>query len=70
VKTRRIIVDGVKDHIIPCISRKKTAKDMWKALMKLYQSDNQSRKMLLREKLRSTKMAKRELVVTYLTKFT
>jgi hypothetical protein len=26
--------------------------------------------MLLKEKLRSTKMAKRELVVTYLTKFT
>jgi hypothetical protein len=26
--------------------------------------------MLLREKLRSTKMAKGELVVTYLTKFT
>jgi hypothetical protein len=70
VKARRIIVDGVKDHIIPHLSGKKTAKDMWEALVKLYQSDNQSRKMLLREKLRSTKMAKGELVVTYLTKFT
>jgi hypothetical protein len=36
----------------------------------LYQSNNQSRKMLLREKLKSTKMARGELVVTYLTKFT
>jgi hypothetical protein len=70
VKTRRIIVDGVKDHIIPHLSGKKTTKDMWEALVKLYQSDNQSRKMLLREKLRSTKMAKGESVVTYLTKFT
>jgi len=70
VKARRIIVDGVKVHIIPHLFGKKTSKNMWKALMKLYQSDNQSGKMLLREKLRSTKMAKGESVVTYLTKFT
>jgi hypothetical protein len=70
VKARRIIVNGVKDHNIPHLSGKNIAKDMWEALLKLYQSDNQSRQMLLREKLRSTKMAKGELVVTYLTKFT
>jgi 2-phosphoglycerate kinase len=70
VKPRRIIVDGVKDHIIPHLFGKKTMKDMWKALVKLYQSDNKSRKMLLREKLRSMKMDKGESVVTYLTKFT
>jgi hypothetical protein len=70
VKARRILVDGVKDHIIPHLSGKKTTREMWEALVKLYQSDNQSRKMLLREKLRSTKMAKGESVVTYLTKFT
>jgi hypothetical protein len=33
VKTRRISVDGVKDHIIPHLSGKKTAKDMWEALV-------------------------------------
>ena len=70
VKVRRIILDGVKDHIIPHLYGKKKMKDMWEALVKLYQSDNQRRKMLLRENLRSTKMAKGELVVTYLTKFT
>jgi hypothetical protein len=70
VNTRRIIVNGVKDHIIPHMPGKKTTKDMWEALVKLYQFDNQRRKMLLREKLRSTKMAKGESVVTYLTKFT
>jgi hypothetical protein len=63
-------VDVVKDHIIPHLSGKKTTKDMWEALGKLYQPDNQSRKMLLREKLKSTKMAKGKSVVTYLTKFT
>jgi hypothetical protein len=49
VKAKRILVDGVKDHIIPHFSGKKTTKDMWEALVKLYQSENQSRKMLLRE---------------------
>jgi hypothetical protein len=43
---------------------------MWEALVKLYQSDNQSRKMLRREKLRSAKMARGESIVRYLTKFT
>ena len=61
VKTRRIIVDGVKYHIIPHLSSKKIAKEMW---------DAQSRKMLLKEKLRSKKMARGDLVATYLTKFT
>ena len=36
VKTRRIIVDGVKYHIIHHLSNKKTTKDMWEALVKLY----------------------------------
>jgi hypothetical protein len=70
VKARRILVDGVKDHIIPQLFGKKTTKDMWEALVKIYLSENQSRKMLLREKMRSTKMAKGESLVTYLTKFT
>ena len=38
-KAKRIIVNGVKEHIIPHLSGKKTTKDMWEALVKLYQSD-------------------------------
>jgi hypothetical protein len=70
VKARRIIVDGVKDQIIPHLSGKETTKEMWDTQVKLYQLDNHSRKMLLREKLRRMNIAKGELVVTYLTKFT
>jgi hypothetical protein len=70
VKARQIIIDGVKNHIIHHLSSKKTAKDMWEALVKLYQLDNQSEKTLLKEKLRSTKMVRGESVVTYLTMFT
>jgi hypothetical protein len=70
VNPRRIIIDGVKDHIIPHLSGKKTAKEMWQSLTKLYESNNQSRKMMLGEKLKSTKTARGETVATYLTKFT
>jgi len=36
VRARRMIVDGIKDHIIPHLFGKKTTKDMWEALVKLY----------------------------------
>ena len=42
-----IILDGVKDHIIPHLFRKKTTLEMWKALEGLYQSKNENRKMVL-----------------------
>ena len=52
-----IIMDGVKDHIIPHLSGKKTALEMWKALESLYQSKNKNQKMVLQERMRNTKMA-------------
>jgi hypothetical protein len=36
VKAKRILVDGVKDHIIAHLSGKKTTREMWEALVKLY----------------------------------
>jgi hypothetical protein len=36
VKAKRILVDGVKDHIIPHFSGKKTMREMWDALVNLY----------------------------------
>ena len=39
-KARLLILDGVRDHIIPHILGKKIAREMWEALKKLYQSDN------------------------------
>jgi hypothetical protein len=69
-KAQRILLDGVKDHLIPHLAEKKTTKEMWDALTKLYQSDNQNRKMALRDKLHSTKMSKGEGVTSYLTRLT
>jgi hypothetical protein len=56
VKARRIILNGVKDHLIPHLSGKKSANAMWEALKSLFQSKNENRIMVLREKLRDTKM--------------
>ena len=53
-----IILDGVKDHIVPHLSGKKTTLEMWKALV------------VLQERMSSTKMAKGEGVVPYLTRLT
>ena len=68
VKAKRIILNGVNNHVVPHLSRKKIAREMWEALTKLYQSDNHNRKIVLREKLRSTIMSKTDTVSSYLTK--
>ena len=67
-KARRIIVDAVKDHVIPHISSKTRTYEMWDALNGLFQSSNENRKMVLREKLKSVKMVKVEVVISYLTR--
>jgi hypothetical protein len=69
-KAKSLILDGIKDHVLPHLSGKNTAKDMWKALRDLYQPKNEKRVMVLHERLCGTKMAKGEGVVSYLTKIT
>ena len=61
-----IIMDGVKDHIVPYLSGKKTASEMWTALESLYQSKNENWNMVLQERMRNTNMDKGEGVVPYL----
>ena len=65
-----IIMDGVKHHIFPHLSGKKTAAKMWTTLECLYQSKNENRKMVLQGRMCNTKMAKGEGVVPYLTRIT
>jgi hypothetical protein len=40
-------LDGIKDNLIPHVSEKKIAKEMFYALVSLYQSQNINRKMIL-----------------------
>jgi gag-polypeptide of LTR copia-type len=67
-KAQRIILDGVKDHLIPHLAEKKTAKEMWDALKNLFEAKNENWKMALKAKLHDTKMGKEESVSSYLTR--
>jgi hypothetical protein len=60
LKAKILILDGIKDHVVPHLSGKAEAKDMWKALSDLYQNKNENRVMALRKQLCGTKMAKGE----------
>jgi hypothetical protein len=66
-KDQRLILDGVKDHLIHHLADKKTTKEMWDALKKLYEAKNGNWKMALKDKLHDTKMGKGESVPSYLT---
>ena len=46
-RVKSIILDGVKDHVVPHISEKDTTNEMWEALKKLYQHNSVQRRMLL-----------------------
>ena len=70
IKARRLILDGIKDHVIPHVRGKDHAYEMWAALTNLYQSSNENQKLVLKEKLKATKMNKFDSVVTYLTRIT
>ena len=65
-----IIMDGVKDHIVPHLFGKKTTLEMWKALESLYQRKNKNQRMVLQERMCNTNMTKGEGVVPYLMRLT
>jgi hypothetical protein len=69
-KAKRIILEAVKDHNIPHLAGKKTAKEMWTAIIGLYQGMSEARKLVLRDKLRNINMEKSEPVISYLTRYT
>jgi hypothetical protein len=51
VKAKQVLLDSVKDHLIPHIFEKKTTKETYDALVGLYQSGNENRKLILKYKL-------------------
>jgi len=67
-KSKRMILDGVKDHVVCHVASRGNAKEMWDALATLYQGSSKQRKMYLEQKLRSAQMLKEERVDPFLTK--
>lgn len=64
-KDKRIILDGVEDHIVLHVATFNTAKEMWDVVIKLYENPSKNQKMILK-KLRTIKMQKGESVPSYL----
>ena len=67
-RAQRVILDGVKDHLIPHLAEKKTAKDMWDTLNQLFEAKIENKKMALRDKLHNIKLTKDDNVTSYLTR--
>jgi hypothetical protein len=65
---QRIIADSIKDHLIPYVSSKKTPKEMFDSLSKLYEGKNINRNMNLRSQLKNTKMQKGEMIQEYFSR--
>ena len=67
-KCRRILLEGVKDHIVSSLHGKASPFLMWKALTDLFQSKSDQRKLVLKDKLREIKMEKNDTIPVYLKK--
>lgn len=68
IKAKKILIDSVRDHLVPLISKMTTARDMFKTLEGLYEINNVSRTLALRHQLHQMKMAKGNSVITYFMK--
>eukprot|EP00253_Pinus_taeda_P032421 PITA_32421 len=49
-KARRILLEGVRDHILSSLHGKETLFSMWKTLKELYQNSSDQRKLALKDK--------------------
>ena len=68
VMEKRIIVDSIKDHLIPQVSSLKTPKAMFDALTKLFEGKNINQKMTLRNQLKNVKIQNVETIQSYFTR--
>lgn len=67
-KTKRTILDGLQDHAVPHVATKDTTKEMWDALVQLYQNPFENRKLVFKYQLGTIKMQKDENATVYLTR--
>jgi hypothetical protein len=68
IRSKRIIADSIKDHLIPYVSSQKTPKEMFDALNRLYEGKNINRKIYLRTQLKNTRMQRGESIQEYFSK--
>ena len=68
IREKWIIVDSIKDHLIPHVSSLDTPKEMFEALTRLFEGKNINRNMTLRTQLKNVKMQKPETIHSYFTR--
>ena len=68
IKEMRIIIDSIKDNLIPEVSSNNTLNKMYYALSRMYEGRNINRKMNLRAQLKGTKMSKGDSIQEYFTR--
>ena len=69
-KARRILVDSVKDHLVPQISEKKTTWKMFKTFKKLFEHSSINVTLTLRNKLSHMEMIKSQSIASYFMRIT
>ena len=69
MKSKRIILDTMKNHLIPHLFEKST-REMFEALTNHFQSSITNKKMVLREIFIKTKITRLDTVTNCLTKIT
>ena len=65
VKAKRIIVDSIKDHIIPQVSSLNTPKEMFDSLTKLFYGKKINQKMTLRNQFKNVNIQNAETIQSY-----
>jgi hypothetical protein len=70
IKFEWVILDLVKDHLIPRLSKRKTTKDVFDALVGLFQSSNMNRKMILGNKIIYVHMSRFDNVTSHFMRIT
>ena len=68
IRAKRIIVDSIKDHLIPQVSSKDIPWEMFDALSRMYEGRNINQNMNLRAQLKSTNMSKGKFIHEYFTR--
>ena len=62
VKAKKILVDSIKDHLIPQVSSLKTPKEMFDSLTNLFEGKNVNQNMNLRNQLKNVKIQNAETI--------
>jgi hypothetical protein len=70
VQAKQVLLESMKDHLIPHIAEKTSTKDMYDALVGLYQNGNTGRNLHLNHQLQVVKISSEDMVVNYLMKIT